>query len=121
GEKVIIGLKSGFRESKESWGDFLRDLTARGMNCPRVIIGDGNLGIWESAKNVCPDSPEQRCWNHKIVNVIDKLPKKKQAAASEQLKKIPYADTKADATGLKNEFQNWCRNQGYNEAADNIE
>lgn len=121
GRKIIVGLKPGFRESNASWGDFLRDLNVRGMNCPRLIIGDGNLGIWDSAKNVYPQSQEQRCWNHKIVNVLDKLPMKKQAAASELLKKIPYAETKADAVGLKNEFQNWCRNQGYSDAANNIE
>jgi len=121
GKKIIVGLKPGYRESNESWGDFLRDLHKRGMNCPRLIIGDGNLGIWDSVKNVYPLSQEQRCWNHKIVNVIDKLPKKKQASASELLKKIPYAETKADADGLKSEFQNWCRNQNFHDAAKNIE
>ena len=67
--KVLIALRSGYRESTESWNGLLRDARQRGLRCPRVVIGDGHLGIWAALREVYPDSDEQRCWNHRIVNV----------------------------------------------------
>ena len=54
----------------------LRDLRDRGLNCPSLVVGDGHLGIWGALRNVYPEASEQRCWNHKILNVLDKLPKR---------------------------------------------
>ena len=71
GRKVLIALRSGFRESTESWKGMLRDARQRGLRCPRVVIGDGHLGIWAALREVYPDADEQRCWNHRIVNVLD--------------------------------------------------
>ena len=59
----------------------LRDLKQRGINCSQMATGDGNLGFWCALASVYPDALEQRCWNHKIVNVLDKLPKKAQPQA----------------------------------------
>ena len=82
GRKVILALEPGYRESTESWASLLRDLKQRGMNCPQMATGDGNLGFWGALANVYPEALEQRCWNHKIVNVLDKLPKKVQPQPS---------------------------------------
>ena len=57
------------------WSEVLRDLKRRGMGCPRLVIGDGHLGIWGALRNVYPQAEEQRCWNHRIVNLLTKLPK----------------------------------------------
>ena len=65
----------GYRESTESWSEVLRDIKRRGLSCPRLVVGDGHLGIWGALRNVYPQAAEQRCWNHKIVNVLAKLPK----------------------------------------------
>ncbi len=67
-------LTSGYRESTQSWSEVLRDLKRRGMGCPRLVIGDGHLGIWGALRNVYPQAEEQRCWNHRIVNLLAKLP-----------------------------------------------
>jgi len=117
GSKVVVALSSGHRESKASWSDFLRDLKKRGMNCPRVIIGDGNLGIWGAATSVFPEADEQRCWNHRIVNAVDKLPKKLQPTGRELLKRIPYAKSLDEAVGLKKAFQTWCAENDQKDAA----
>lgn len=117
GSKAVIALSSGHRESSSSWSEFLRDLKKRGMNCPRIIIGDGNLGIWGAATSVYPDADEQRCWNHRIVNGVDKLPKKLQATGRELLKRIPYADSLEDCERLKKEFQQWCAENDQKAAA----
>ena len=63
GQKVVLTVEPGYRESTESWSGVLRDLKGRGMNCPRLVIGDGHLGIWGALSNVYPDALEQRCWN----------------------------------------------------------
>jgi putative transposase len=81
GRKVVLAVEPGYRESTESWAALLRDLKRRGLNCPRLVAGDGHLGIWGALSQVYPQALEQRCWNHKIMNVLDKLPKKGQGEA----------------------------------------
>lgn len=117
GSKAVIALSSGHRESAHSWADFLRDLKKRGMNCPRMIVGDGNLGIWGAVASVYPHADEQRCWNHRIVNGVDKLPKRLQATGRELLKRIPYAESLDECEALKKEFQHWCAEKGQKAAA----
>jgi len=97
GRKELVTLVPGHRESTEAWSEVLRDLRARGLQAPKLVIGDGHLGIWAGLRNVYPDAREQRCWNHRIVNALDKVPKRLQAHARLQLTQIPYADTAQDA------------------------
>jgi putative transposase len=113
GRKVVVAVESGHRESTESWSAMLRDLKKRGMNCPKLVIGDGHLGIWGGLANVYADAHEQRCWNHRIVNVLDKLPQHEQATAKELLTAIPYAETTEEAERKKQVFQTWCDKKGY--------
>ena len=93
GTKVVLNAVAGYRESTQSWSDVLRDLRDRGMSCPRLVVGDGHLGIWGALRNVYPDASEQRCWNHKIINVLDKLPKRQHDQAKLMLRTIPYVPT----------------------------
>jgi len=62
GSKVVVTAVPGYRESTESWSDVLRGLKGRGLGCPRLVIGDGHLGIWGALRNVYPEAAEQRCW-----------------------------------------------------------
>ncbi len=78
GEKEVIAITDGYRESTESWASVLRDLKRRGMKAPILAVGDGALGFWAAVRNVWPKTKEQRCWVHKIANVLDKLPKRLQ-------------------------------------------
>lgn len=80
GRKVVVAVTPGHRKSTESWSAVLRDLRARGMPCPRLVVGDGHLGVWAALRNVYPDAGEQRCWNHKVLNVLDKLPRAQHVA-----------------------------------------
>ena len=105
GRKVVLAVESGYRESAEAWGRMLRDLRERGMTVPRLLIADGHLGIWAALSQVMPEVAEQRCWNHKIVNVLDALPRRLQAEARELLCRIPYAPTKHEAEKLRAEFR----------------
>jgi putative transposase len=118
GRKVILSVEPGYRESSESWEESLRDLKQRGMNCPRLVVGDGHLGIWGALGNVYPDALEQRCWNHKMRNVLDKLPRKAQWLARSELQGIVYAQNRETAESRRDEFIGWCHKEGYDKAAE---
>lgn len=104
GEKVILAVESGYRESSESWGAVLRDLQARGLRSPKLTIADGHLGIWAALGSVYPSSAEQRCWNHKMRNVLDVVSKKRQPEVKRALQAIASADTRKTCETLKREF-----------------
>ena len=104
GEKKILACESGYRESKESWSEVLRSLTVRGLKLGRLTIADGYLGIWSALSEIHPEGDEQRCWNHKIINVLDALPKSIRAEAAAHLCKIPYAQTKEKCVILRDAF-----------------
>jgi len=120
GRKVVVAVTPGHRESIESWSEVLRDLRDRGMNPPKLVIGDGNLGIWGALRNVWPEADQQRCWNHKILNVLDKLPRTQHVAAKSMLSAIAYAPTQAQAEQKRREFEAWCHKHGYTKAAETI-
>jgi len=117
GRKVVLAVESGQRESTEAWSAILRDLKRRGLNSPKLVVGDGHLGIWGALANVYPEAQEQRCWNHRILNALDKVPPKDQAPAKEMLAAIPYAQTKEEAERHKRVFATWCAKKGYEAAA----
>ena len=102
--KVVLAVESGQRESKESWGAVLRDLRTRGLKPWRCTIADGHLGIWAALAEQQPTAAEQRCWNHRLVNVLDAIPKKHQAEARPLLTAIPYAETEATCERLRDQF-----------------
>ncbi len=112
GRKVVLAVESGYRESTENWSALLRDLKRRGLRAPRLVIGDGHLGIWSALATVFPTAAEQRCWNHRILNLLAKLPKRLQAEAKSLLTKIPYAETREDAERQKRAFQTWATKKG---------
>lgn len=98
GRKELVALSGGFRESEESWKGVLLDLKNRGLAIgPKLAIGDGALGFWKALKQVYGETKTQRCWVHKTVNVLDKLPKKNQKKAKEKIHNIWMAETKEDA------------------------
>ncbi len=121
GRKVLVALKSGQRESTASWAGVLRDLRSRGLRAPRLVIGDGHLGIWAGLRQVYPEAAEQRCWNHRILNLLDRIGKRDQPAAIALLRTIVYADTLQEAESHKTSFQHWCRQRGYEDAGELIE
>ena len=104
----------------ESWSEVLRDLKERGMNCPCSVTGDGNLGIWGALANIYPGALEQRCWKDKVVNVLDKLPKKVQAQAKRELQDIVYAERREQAEARRDDFIRWCRQEGYGGAEETL-
>lgn len=99
GVKELIAVEDGHRESAESWREVLRGLNRRGLRAPVLAVGDGALGFWAALRDVWPETREQRCWCHKMANVLDKLPKRLQGKAKEMLREIMYAETRKEAQG----------------------
>ena len=97
GTKEVIALEDGYRESTESWLSLLRDLERRGMPAPKLATGDGALGFWAALRQVYSETEEQRCWVHKIANVLDKLPKRVQPRAKDMLHEIMRAPDRQSA------------------------
>ena len=104
GEKVLLACQAGERESKESWLSLLRGLKARGLALPRLTVADGHLGIWSALGELHPAGDEQRCWNHKIVNVLNELPKHEQPEAAERLRAVMYAESRSACERKRDEF-----------------
>jgi len=98
GNKDIVGLSDGYRESTQSWLELLLDLKRRGLEVPpELAVGDGALGFWTALRQVYGQTREQRCWVHKTANVLNKLPKSLQGKAKAHLQDIWMAETRADA------------------------
>ena len=104
GTKEVIALEDGYRESKESWLELLRDLRRRGMSAPNLAVGDGALGFWAALGEVYPQTREQRCWVHKLANVLDKLPKSLQPRAKAKLHEAMNAPTKKECEAALDGF-----------------
>jgi putative transposase len=111
GTKELVAIADGYRESTESWADLLRDLKRRGMRAPVLAVGDGALGFWAALRDVFPETREQRCWVHKVANILSALPTSAQAGARRALAEVRDAEDReyaeraakafADAYGAK--------------------
>ena len=98
GIKELIGVYDGYRESSASWYELLISLRQRGLTVsPKLATGDGALGFWDALSRVYPQCQRQRCWVHKIANVLDKLPKSVQPKVKSALHDIYLAPTRDDA------------------------
>jgi putative transposase len=105
GKKELVGFQVGLRESAQSWRELLVDIKARGLSVPpEIAVGDGAMGFWKALDEVFPDTRHQRCWTHKIANVLNKFPKSMQPTVKADLREIWQAETRATAETAMNTF-----------------
>ena len=105
GKKELIGFQTGMRESGQSWKELLVDLKARGLVvAPQAAIGDGALGFWKALDEAFPTTRHQRCWLHKTLNVLDKLPKSMQPSAHKDLREIWLSPSRGAAEAAMTTF-----------------
>jgi len=105
GRKERVAIEDGFRESKDSWKTLLLDLKKRGLqHGPRLAVGDGAMGFWAALEEVFPATVVQRCWFHKMGNVLNALPKSQHARAKRGLQEIWMAATRQDALTAVSHF-----------------
>lgn len=104
GNKHLLAIEDGVRESVESWKSMLLDLQSRGMNAPKLAVGDGAMGFWSALDQVFPETAHQRCWVHKTLNVLNRLPKLLHGQAKKDLHQIWMADTREAAQAAFDRF-----------------
>jgi len=121
GVKHLIALREGYRESAESWSDLIRDCRQRGLNEAACWIADGALGLWAAINEQSPQAAQQRCTNHKTMNVLDKLPKDEQPTYTPRLRAIWQADREKAARKLAAAVVRDLREAGYDRAANCLE
>src|SRR6516165_8865382 len=105
GRKELVALADGYREATESWADLLRDCKRRGMRAPVLAVGDGALGFWGALREVFPEACGQRCWFHRIANVLAALPKSAHPGAQKALAEIWNAEDKRHALDAVKAFE----------------
>ena len=104
GTKELVAIADGYRESTGSWEDLLRDCKRRGMRAPVVMVGDGALGMWSALGEVFPETRHQRCWVHKVANVLSALPKSVHPSARRALAEIRDAEDRSHAEAAIKSF-----------------
>ncbi|HKP77859.1 MAG TPA: IS256 family transposase [Phenylobacterium sp.] len=105
GNKELVGFHVGTRESAQSWRELLVDLKARGLAvAPEIAVGDGALGFWKALDEVFPGACHQRCWVHKVANVLNKVPKSMTPTVKSDLRDIWQAETRAAAEAAMDTF-----------------
>ena len=117
GTKELLALEEGYRESTASWQAVLRSLRDRGMTPALLAVGDGALGAWAALADVFPSTRHQRCWNHRVLNVQDRLPKRLQAAARTELRALWEAPTRAECEARRDGYVARLQAQGQEAAA----
>jgi transposase-like protein len=98
GRKELVGFQVGVRESAQSWRELLVDLKARGLSiAPEIAVGDGALGFWKALDEIFPSTRHQRCWQHKLVNILNKVPKSVPSNMKADLREVRDAPDRATA------------------------
>lgn len=120
GEKELLAMMPGYRENKESWAAVLRDLRDRGLAAPLLAIGDGVLGLWAALRDVFPETKHQRCWNHRILNVLAKLPQRRQREARQRLRAMYAAPTRAECEQRRDAYVQELQRGGHRDAAETL-
>ena len=105
GNKQLLAVSDGYRESTLSWKEMLLQLTERGLrHAPKLAIGDGALGFWKALDEVYPETKRQRCWVHKTANILDKMPKSVQSKAKSNIHEMYMSETEEDALKAYDHF-----------------
>ncbi len=120
GHKELLAMELGYRESTESWAGVLRGLRERGLEAPLLAVGDGALGLWAGLREVFPATAHQRCWNHKAMNILDRLPKRLQPEARQRITAIWSSPTREGAEQERDATVTWLRGAGQADAADTL-
>ena len=120
GVKELLAMEAGYRESTESWAEVLRNLRDRGLSPPLLAVGDGALGLWAALGQVLPVTEHQRCWNHRVLNVQSKLPKRLQAEARGRLREMAESETQALCEERRDGYVAELRSLGQRAAAETV-
>lgn len=120
GRKELLAMELGYRESTSSWADVLRDLRQRGLTAPLLAIGDGVLGLWAALRDVFPETRHQRCWNHRAMNLADKVLRRLAPELRHQLRAVWNAPSRRECELRRDELARWLHARGQDTAAETL-
>jgi putative transposase len=105
GNKELLAVVDGYRESAQSWRELLGQLKRMGLSsAPKLAIGDGSLGFWVALQEEYGQVAQQRCWVHKTANILDKMPKSVQGRAKQLIHEMYLAPTRKAALAAYDQF-----------------
>ena len=96
GERALVSVRLGMRETKEDWLELGRDLIARGLAAPRLVVADGAPGLIRAVEEIWPRADRQHCAVHRLRNLLAKLPKSEHDRI-----RFNYWSALTDATSVK--------------------
>lgn len=107
GQKTVLGLQAGDKESASSWREFFKDLKNRGIKSQEITLGimDGLPGLERVFKEEFTNAKVQRCQVHVARNILAKVPKKLKKAVADDIRSIFYASSKKKARELFDKFK----------------
>ena len=120
GRKELLAMELGYRESAASWAGVLRDLRDRGLAAPLLACGDGALGLWAALDEVFPTTRHQRCWNHRVLNVLDKVPKRLWPETRRRLRETWSSESRAECELRRDALVRWLEAHGQMSAAETV-
>ena len=104
GVKELLAIEEGYREGYQSWHDVLRDIRKRGVRWIGLMISDGLDGLHKATRQVFPLTKHQRCFLHKMRNVVDKVPAKMHDEVLHALQEMYDAKCRDQVLELKRAF-----------------
>jgi transposase-like protein len=120
GRKELLAMELGYRESTQSRAEVLRSLRDRGLAAPLLAIGDGALGRWAALRDVFRETRHQRCWNHRAINLADKVPERLQPELRHQLRAVWNAPSRRECELRRDEIARWLHARGQDPAAETL-
>ena len=107
GQRLVLGLQAGDKESASSWREFFKDLKRRGLGSAQVTMGimDGLPGLEKVFGEEFPAAKVQRCQVHVARNVLAKVPQKFKQAVADGMRSIFYASSREKAREFFAEFK----------------
>jgi transposase-like protein len=120
GRKELLAMELGYRESTASWIEVLRALRDRGLEAPLLACGDGALGLWAALSEIFPDTRHQRCWNHRVLNMVDKVPKRLVPEVRRKLREVWDAPSRAECELRRDDLARWLHAHGQDGAAETL-
>ena len=96
GDRALVSVRLGMRETKEDWLELGRDLIRRGLPAPRLVVADGAAGLPSAIEEIWPRADRQHCAVHRLRNLLAKLPKSEQDRV-----RFNYWSALTDATSVK--------------------
>jgi len=120
GHKELLAMELGYRESSASWAGVLRGMRDRGLAAPLLACGDGALGLWAALDEVFPTTRHQRCWNHRVLNVLDKVPNRLWPDIRRRLREVWSSESSAECELRRDALVRWLEAHGQMSAAETV-